>query len=187
MPDADLADIYGVSRKAVNLAVRRSLDRFPVDFAFQLNTSETAHLRRSQLATSNPQDIPRIHPWVFTDHGALMAAFVLNSKQAIRMSIHIVRASVRLGEMVASDEWLARILDDLERRVLHHDEEITSILRVIRKLALSRKPNARRRIRLIPGARRLAPTTPSLRDTPPPAGGESPIQSMLTGGKGEGS
>jgi hypothetical protein len=150
MLDADLADIYGVTRKVLNLAVMRNLERFPVDFAFQLNISETAHLR-SQLATSNPQDIPRIHPWVFTDHGALMAAFVLNSKQAIQMSIHIVRASVRLMEMVDPDKWLARILDDLERRVLHHDEEITSILRVIRKLALSRKPNAKRPIRFIPG------------------------------------
>lgn len=148
MLDADVADIYGVSRKALNQAVKRNLERFPVDFAFQLNTSETVHLR-SQLATSNPQDIPRIHPWVFTDQGALMAAYVLHSKQAIQMSVHIVRASVRLRQTVVADKGLAKLLDELERRVLYRDQSITDILKALRELATPPEPRPKRRIEFI--------------------------------------
>jgi len=134
MLDADLAEVYGVGTSTLNQAVKRNLERFPVDFAFQLNALETVQLR-SHIAASNGQTALRIHPWVFTDYGALMAAFVLHSKQAIPMSVYIVRASVHLREMVASDEWLAKLHDELERRVLHHDEEFTSIVRAIRELA----------------------------------------------------
>lgn len=150
MLDADLAGIYGVSTKALNQAVSRNLERFPDDFAFQLNALETAHLR-SQIATSNSQHAPRIHRWVFTDHGALMAAYVLHSKQAVQVSVHVVRASVRLRELVAADRGLAKLLDELERRVSHHDEEITSIVRAIRELATPPEPRPRRRIGFISG------------------------------------
>jgi len=150
MLDADLAKIYGVTTSTLIQAVKRNLERFPMDFAFQLNASETVRLR-SQIAASDGQTALSIHPWVFTDHGALMAAFALHSKNAIQMSVHIVRASVRLRELVASDEWLAKRLDELERRALHHDEESTSVVRAIRKLATPRKPNSNRRIGLISG------------------------------------
>ena len=148
MPDADLADIYGLTTKALNRAVKRNLERFPLDFAFQLNASETLHLR-SQVAASNPHHVPRIHPWVFTDHGALMAAYVLHSKQAIQMSVHIVRASVRSREMLAGDKSLAKLLDELERRVLHHDQTIADIVKALRELATPPDPKSKRHIELI--------------------------------------
>lgn len=150
MLDADLADVYGVSTNALNQAVKRNLERFPVDFAFQLNASETVRLR-SQVATSNPQHVSRIHPWVFTDRGALMAAYVLHSKQAIQVSVHVVRASVRLREMVAADKGLAKLLDELERRVLYHDQPITDIVKALRALATPPEPRSKRRIELISG------------------------------------
>jgi len=150
MLDADLADVYCVSTNALNQAVKRNLERFPKDFAFQLNASETVRLR-SQIAISNPQLVTRIHPWVFTDRGVLMAACVLHSKQAVQASVHIVRASVRLRELVAADRELAIRLDELGRRVSHHDEEITSIIRAIRELATPPEPRPRRHIGFISG------------------------------------
>ena len=123
MLDSDLAEVYGVAMNTLIQAVKRNIDRFPMDFAFRLNNSETVRLR-TQIAASCPQHIHRIHPWVFTDHGALMSAFVLHRKQAIQMSIHIVRASVRLREMIAADDGLAKLLDELERRVLHYAPKV---------------------------------------------------------------
>jgi hypothetical protein len=155
MLDVDLADIYGVTTKALNQALKRNLERFPEDFAFQLNASEAAR-SRSQIAISNLQRAdsnedcgnrhPRIYPWVFTDHGALMAANVLRSKQAVQVSVHVVRASVRLREVVAANKRLAKLLDELERRVSHHDETITSIVKAIRELATPPEPKPKRRI-----------------------------------------
>lgn len=170
MRDADLADIYGVTTKALNQAVKRNRERFPEDFAFQLNASEVAYLRsqiaisNSQLAKSNTNSMnrsqivtssqrhrdPRVPPWVFTEHGALMAANVLRSKQAVQMSVHVVRAFVRLREMIAANKELAKKLDELERRVSHHDEAITSIVKAIRELATPLEPKPRRRIGFIP-------------------------------------
>ena len=136
MLDADLAEVYGVGTSTLNQAVKRNLERFPVNFAFQLNALETVQLR-SHIAASNGQTALRIHPWVFTDYGALMAAFVLHSKQAIQMSVHIVRASVRLRELVASDKCLVKLQDEMERRVLRHDRPITDIVRALRELGTS--------------------------------------------------
>jgi hypothetical protein len=126
MLDTELAEIYGVTTKALIQAVKKNIERFPADFAFQLNAPGSAWLKLQ---------VPRIYPWVFTDRGALMVAFVLRSKQAAEMSVHIVRASVRLREMVAADQGLAKLLDELERRVSHRDEAVTSILKAIRELA----------------------------------------------------
>ena len=171
MLDADLADIYGVTTKALNQAVKRNRERFPDDFAFQLNASEAARLR-SQIAISNVQRFdanrdlsnrsqivtgsqkhrdPRARPWVFTEHGALMAANLLRSKRAVQMSVHVVRAFVRLREMVAANKELAKKLDELERRVSHHDEAITSIVKAIRELATSPEPRPKRRIGFVTG------------------------------------
>ncbi len=171
MLDADLADIYGIPTKSLNQAVKRNVERFPNDFAFQLNASEAARLR-SQFMTSNVHRSdstkdsrnrsqtgtgsqmhrdPRVHPWVFTEHGALMAASVLRSRQAVQMSVHVVRAFVRLREMVAANKELAKKLDELDRRVSHHDEAITSIVKAIRELATPPEPKPRRRIGFVPG------------------------------------
>lgn len=166
MLDADLAEIYGVTTKALNQTVKRHSERFPRDFAFQLTALEASSLR-SQFAISNsqlsdPEDNsmnrsqfvtgsqkhrdPRVHPWVFTEYGALMAANLLRSERAVRMSVYVVRAFVRLKEMVAANKELAKKLDELERRVSHHDEAITSIVKAIRELATPPEPKLRRRI-----------------------------------------
>ena len=171
MLDADLAQLYGVTTKALNQTVKRNAKRFPEDFAFKLTPAE-AGILRSQIATSSlqltdPKDDflnrsqivtgsqkhrdPRLLPWVFTEHGALMAANLLRSDRAVQMSLHVVRAFVRLREMVAANKELAKKLDELERRVSHHDEAITSIVKAIRELATPPEPKPKRRIGFISG------------------------------------
>lgn len=169
MLDADLARIYGVTTKALNQAVKRNVDRFPEDFAFQVTPAEAGRIRMHLAALSlQPADStsdfsnwsqnvtgsqkhrdPRSRPWVFTEHGALMAANLLRSKRAVQMSVHVVRAFVRLREMVAANKELAKKLHELERRVSHHDDAITSIVKAIRELATPPKPPPRRRIGFI--------------------------------------
>ena len=141
MLDTDLAEVYGVTTKTLNQAVVRNHRRFPRDFAFRLHHSEAARLR-SQITISRP-------PWVFTDRGALMAANVLHSKRAIHVSVHVVRASVRLREMVATNRELALLLDELERRVSHDDDAIAGIIKAIRELGTRPESAPKRRIGLI--------------------------------------
>jgi hypothetical protein len=99
MLDSDLAELYGVPTKVFNQAVRRNLNRFPADFVFQVNRKEWNDLR-SQIVTSSVRGGRRYLPFVFTEHGAIMAATVLNSPLAIRMSVEVIRAFVRLREML---------------------------------------------------------------------------------------
>jgi hypothetical protein len=102
---------------------------------------------RSQIVTGSQRHRdPRLLPWVFTEHGALMAANLLRSTRAVQMSLHVARAFVRLREMVAANKELSKKLDELERRVSHHDEAITSIVKAIRELATPPEPKPRRRI-----------------------------------------
>ena len=122
MIDADLAELYGVPTKRLNEQVKRNLRRFPEDFMFQLNREELAALR-SQFATSNDQAATspgrggrRYAPRVFTEHGALMAATILNSPRAVEVSVYVVRAFVRLRELAATHGDLAKRLDELEQK-----------------------------------------------------------------------
>ncbi len=132
--DADLAAIYGVPTGRLNEAVKRNAERFPEDFMFRLSAAEHAALI-SQFATSKPgRGGRRKLPWAFTEHGAIQAANVLNSPRAIAMGVYVVRAFVRLRELLASNSALARKLDELERKYKHHDEAITAILSAIREL-----------------------------------------------------
>lgn len=126
--DADLAALYGVETKRFNEAVKRNLAKFPADFMFTLTTEEFASLR-SQFATSN-SGLPerggrRYAPRVFTEHGALMAATILNSPRAVEVSVYVVRAFVKLREIVGSHHELATRLSDVEQKVealaLKHD------------------------------------------------------------------
>ncbi len=142
MLGADLAAIYGVTPRTLNQAVARNRRRFPRDFAFRLHHSEAA-------IASGKGRAARVRPWVFTDHGALMAANVLHSKRAIQVSVHVVRASVRLREMIAANKGLAKLLDELECRVSHHDEAITGIIKAIRELAAPAETKPKRRIGFI--------------------------------------
>jgi ORF6N domain len=117
--DADLAQLYGVETKRFNEAVKRNLAKFPADFMFVLTAEESAALR-SQFATSNGDSGKRggrrYAPRVFTEHGALMAATILNSPRAVDVAIYVVRAFVRLRELAASHGDLAQRLDELEAK-----------------------------------------------------------------------
>jgi hypothetical protein len=120
--DADLAALYGVETKRFNEAVKRNLAKFPADFMFTLTAEEFAALR-SQFATSNDQSATspgrggrRYAPRVFTEHGALMAATILNSPRAVEVSVYVVRAFVRLRELAATHGDMAKRLDELEQK-----------------------------------------------------------------------
>ena len=142
--DADLAALYGVPTKALNQAVKRNAERFPDDFMFRLTRAETEILNRSQIVTgSQKHRDPRFPPFAFTEHGAIMAATILNSQRAVQMSIFVVRAFVRLRELLASNIALARKLDDLERKYQHHDDTIAAILSAIRELMNPPAPKRR--------------------------------------------
>ena len=114
--DADLAALYGVETRRLNEQVRRNLERFPADFMFQLTPEEMAALM-SQSATSKPgRGGRRKLPLVFTEHGALMAATVLNSSRAVEVSLYVVRAFVRLREALSANKDLAAKLAELENK-----------------------------------------------------------------------
>src|SRR5437868_10372067 len=142
MLDSDLAGIYGVTTKRLNEQLKRNQQRFPQDFAFQLTTEEFATLRsqiatsnlKSQFATSSSHGGKRKLPWVFTEHGAIMLASVLNSPIAVQASVRVVRAFVRLREMVATNSQLASRLKDLEQRLDSHDEAIVELFAVLKQL-----------------------------------------------------
>jgi ORF6N domain len=142
--DAELAALYGVTTKRLNEQVKRNADRFPEDFMFRLTRAETEARNRSQIATgSQKHRDPRFPPFAFTEHGAIMAATIVNSPRAIEMSVFVVRAFVRLRELLASNATLARKLDELERKYQHHDEAITAILSAIRELMNPPEPKRR--------------------------------------------
>jgi hypothetical protein len=140
--DVDLAALYGVSAKRLNEQVRRNMERFPPDFMFQLTDQEVAILR-SQIATLRTDSgrhggHSKYRPYAFTEHGAIMAASVLNSPRAIETSVYVVRAFVRLRELLASNTEFARRLDELEARLTQkldsHDQAIVGILEMLRNL-----------------------------------------------------
>jgi len=137
--DADLAELYGVRTKQLNQQVRRNPNRFPDDFAFLLSSEEWESLR-SQIATlkTGRGQHRKFLPYVFTEHGALMAANVLNSKRAIEMSIFLVRTFIAMREALADTREFARRLDDLEKhldsRLAKQDRSIAEIFAAIRAL-----------------------------------------------------
>jgi hypothetical protein len=142
--DADLAALYGVPTKALNQAVKRNDERFPEDFMFRLTRPEVEALNRSHIVTgSQKHRDSRFPPYGFTEHGAIMAATILNSPRAVEMSLYVVRAFVRLRAFLASKTALARKLDELERKYRHHDEAITAILSAIRELTNEPAPKRR--------------------------------------------
>lgn len=143
--DSDLAALYGVETRRLNEQVRRNIHKFPDDFMFQLTKDEFDNLK-SQIATSTSGwGGRRKPPLVFTEHGALQAANVLSSQQAIKMSVFIVRAFVRLRKMVLTNEKLSKKFAQLEKRVSDHDEILVEIVREIRKLIDAPKPSGKRK------------------------------------------
>ena len=133
--DSDLAEMYGVETSNLNKAVKRNIDRFPMDFMFQL-TSEEAGSLRFQIGISKPQGRGgrRYMPYVFTEQGVAMLSSVLNSERAVQVNIAIMRAFVQMRELAASNRELANKFTDLERRVGSHDEAIRTLFDAIRQM-----------------------------------------------------
>ncbi len=155
--DADLACIYGVQTRRLNEQVRRNAERFPGDFMLQLTKQEAANLK-SQIATSSSADIRsqlandsghggrRKLPYAFTEHGAIMAANVLNSPEAVQMSVFVVRAFIKMREALISRSELERRLLRIENVLLAHDESIRELYDQIRPLLLPPPDPPRKRI-----------------------------------------
>lgn len=164
--DSDLAVLYGVPAKRLNEQVKRNADRFPSDFVFQLTPQEAANVRsqsttsslqdvhnqdddanrppiatssvstmRSQIATASRRNVRHL-PFVFTEHGALMAANVLRSPKAVEMSVFIVRAFVRMRGALVSQYEMATRLDQIEKVLLVHDGQLKELFETIRPLLL---------------------------------------------------
>jgi hypothetical protein len=139
MIDADLATLYGVATKRLNEQVKRNIDRFPADFMFQLSQPEKDevvancdHLAKLKFSKSLP--------FAFTEHGALMAASVLNTPRAVEVSVYVVRAFVVLREMLAGNKELTAKLNELAHKVDSHDQAIAGLINAMRELMRPPEP-----------------------------------------------
>lgn len=156
--DRDLAILYGVEVKRLNEQVKRNRNRFPDDFAFRLTPQEVARLgsqdmrfqngtsnssgMRSQIATASSKRNIRFMPYAFTEHGAIMAATVLNSSKAVEMSVFVVRAFVKMREQLMATATLAKRLAEVEKLLLTHDSALRDLYQKIRPLLLPAPSNA---------------------------------------------
>ena len=135
--DSDLAALYGVPTKRLNEQYRRNRKRFPEDFAFQL-TAKEANSLRSQIATSSSHGGRRYRPYAFTEHGALMAANILNTPRAVQMSVFVIRAFVKMRETLLGTRELARKLATLEKKLTSrldvHEAAIVQVLREVMQI-----------------------------------------------------
>lgn len=141
--DADLAALYGVTTGVFNQAVKRNQRRFPSDFMFQLTEAEKEDITNCDILKNL-----KYHkglPYVFTEHGAVMAATILNTSQAVSISIYVVRAFIQIREMLTHHKTLLKKLTDLEQKVATHDTHIHSLFNAIRQLMLP-PPKPKRRI-----------------------------------------
>jgi phage regulator Rha-like protein len=145
--DSDLAELYGVATKAFNQAVKRNGQRFPADFMFQLTAEEAAALR-SQFVTLKPSRSQhrKYLPYAFTEQGVAMLSSVLNSERAIDVNIAIMRAFVRLREILGTHKDLAAKLAELEKKLGEHDEKFQLVFEAIRQLMAPPPASKKRRI-----------------------------------------
>ncbi|MDD4888926.1 MAG: ORF6N domain-containing protein [Phycisphaerae bacterium] len=176
MLDRDLAELYGVATKALNRAVKRNLDRFPADFMFQLTWEEAMSLISQFSISSSSEAVgqdsrsqnvtlkgaaepsrrrfgtlkrganPKYRPYAFTEHGAIMAANVLNSPRAVQASVFVVRTFVRLRRMLLQNAELAAKLAELERKFDKHDGQIVALIQAMRQLMAPPPEPPRKRI-----------------------------------------
>jgi hypothetical protein len=142
--DSDLALLYGVTTKRLNEQVKRNIGRFPSDFAFQMTREEYDALR-SQIATleKGRGRHRKYAPWAFTEHGAIMAATILNSEGAVRMSVYVVRAFVQMRQALITRTDMEKRLAEIEKTLLGHDTGLRDLYEKIRPLLLP--PNVPRR------------------------------------------
>jgi hypothetical protein len=155
--DADLAELYGVSTKVLNQAIKRNRQRFPPDFLFQLDEQEVVSMRsqsvtasnpaglvRSQIATASKSNI-RYLPYAFSEHGVIMAASVLNTQRAMEVSVYVVRVFVKLRELAVNNLEIMDKLAQIERRLVGHDKAIAGLFDAIRQLMTLPVPAHKRR------------------------------------------
>lgn len=131
--DADLAELFGVSTKRLNEQVKRNIERFPEDFRFQLSTAEKSEL------VANCDHLARLKfsktlPHAFTEHGALMAANVLNSPEAVSMSVYVVRAFIKQRELLLAHSEIMKKLAQMDAKLLQHDDVLQAIIRELQPL-----------------------------------------------------
>lgn len=143
--DADLAAIYGVETRALNQAVKRNSGRFPKDFIFQLNAKEKLEVITNcdHLA---PLKFAKSLPFAFTEHGALMAATVLNSPKAVAMSVYVVRAFIQMREQLAANREILKRLVEIDKTLLEHDSVLRDIYRKLLPLLQPPPEPPKRRI-----------------------------------------
>jgi len=147
--DSDLAKIYGVETRALNQAVKRNQDRFPADFMFELSQEESLRISRSVTSEPDPVCAPlrsqiviskagrggrRYLPCAFTEHGALMAATLLNSSRAVAMCLYIIRAFVKMREDLAANAAILKRLAEIDKTLLQHDGALRDIYQKLRPL-----------------------------------------------------
>ncbi len=133
MLDSNLAAIYGVETRVFNQAIRRNIDRFPEDFMFRLTAEEYNSLMSQIVISKTGRGGRRKLPLAFTEHGALMAANVLNSTRAVEASVQVVRAFVKMRNMLASNDQLSKKIEALEKK---YDSQFKVVFDAIRKLML---------------------------------------------------
>jgi len=144
--DSDLATLYGVETRVLVQAVKRNLERFPIDFMLQLNGKELESLRSQIVISNTGRGGRRYAPYAFSEQGVAMLSSVLNSPHAIAINIEIMRAFVRLRELLDSNKEFAKRLEELERKLQTHDKAITEILNAIRELMRPPELPPKRRI-----------------------------------------
>ena len=142
MLDSDLARLYGVSTKALNQAVKRNTERFPDDFAHQVTEQEVTNLRSQIVTSSGLRGGRRYRPWVFTEHGVAMLASVLKSPHAARVNVEIIRAFIRLRNILLTPGELATQFSQLAKSVSLHDEHLKLVSEILRRLMNPPEPPA---------------------------------------------
>jgi ORF6N domain-containing protein len=157
--DADLAEAYGIETRRLNEQVRRNSDRFPDDFMFQLTADEKAEVIAKCDHLQNLK-FSKALPLVFTEHGAIMAAGVLNTPRAVEVSVYVVRAFVKLREMVGDHKELSGRIAQLERKMSGHDVQIVAIVDAIKKLIGPGLPPKKHQIGFQPRGKGQQPPKP---------------------------
>jgi len=147
--DSDLAELYGVPTKRLNEQVKRNRERFPPDFMFQLTPEEKDEVM-AECDHLQSLKYSKTMPYVFTEHGSIMAASVLNSERAVEVSVFIVRAFVKLRRVITEHKELSGRITRAERRLAEHDEKILSMMSLMKQLTRTAPPGKKRRIGFIP-------------------------------------
>jgi len=144
----DLAELYGVETRGLNQAVKRNVERFPEDFMFQLTSDEAVehrHSRSQSVILKRGQNLKYL-PYAFTEHGAIMAATVLNSREAVTMSVYVVRAFVQMREQIVANAQILKRLAEIDQSLLQHDKALQVIWQKLQPLLQPPPTPPKRRI-----------------------------------------